>query len=377
MELLTIFAGTSNSHALTTDRLGGLLEATRALNMQLRLLLQSAEQYNRISKVFRVNTPILIHGYEGTGKTALLNATADCAFQKVLRLSKSSLNGGSVAKNQQIIKDTFHDAKENQPSLILMDNLEKLAPNDDVAYADTLGKELEAISGHRIMVVAATRAVTDLENSLVDPNRFDVLRELPIPDLAAREQILNVLRRKPVFARDTISSELAGKTHGFTGKDLATLCSRANTRALERYLRELDELAMARSPTPPAYEQIVGTGSTTIEPTASTEPREEVGLADYEAVLLSGEVRPAALRETFTEKPSTSWGDIGGSSQVKESFDRIIGWPLKYKEQMSRIALQPPKGVLLYGPPGCSKTLTAQAVANSYNFNFIAIKVST
>ncbi|KXT18589.1 hypothetical protein AC579_9814 [Pseudocercospora musae] len=359
-----------STHLLNTDRIGGLLEATQELNFQLRMFLSNLERSNDDTEA---NRPILIHGYEGTGKSTLLNRLADCAFKKVLRVDKSSLNGGSIAKNQQIIKDIFREAAENRPSLVLMDDLDELAPSDDAAYASTLGRELEAASGSRLMVVAAVRAVADIKNALLKPRRFEVLLELPIPDLAAREQILNVLRKKPVFAKDSISSVIAERTHGFTGTDLTLLCGRANQAAQKRYMRELDELAMARSPTPPAYEQVVHP-STSNQATLSGEPCKDATLEDFESVLLSGAVKPAALRETFTEKPSTSWGDIGGSSQVKESFDRIIGWPLKYKDQMNKIALQPPKGVLLYGPPGCSKTLTAQAVANSYNFNFIAIK---
>jgi AAA family ATPase len=101
-------------------------------------------------------------------------------------------------------------------------------------------------------------------------------------------------------------------------------------------------------------------------------PEKEVTLEDFESVLPS--VKPTALREIFTEKPKTKWSDIGGSDNIKKSFDRIIAGPLKYGEQMAKIDKRLTKGVLLYGPPGCSKTLTAQAVASTYDFNFIAIK---
>ncbi|EME88684.1 uncharacterized protein MYCFIDRAFT_192794 [Pseudocercospora fijiensis CIRAD86] len=348
----------------------GLPDVTEKLNYQLSVLLAQPELFDRLRKSFHVNEPILIHGYEGTGKSTLLNALADCAFKKVLRLDKPCLNGGSLAKNQQIIRDTFADAKENEPSIILMDDLEKLAPHDDVAYAGILGKELDAIHNKHIMVVAATRVVADVQSVLIQPPRFDFQIELPIPDVSAREQILNVLRRKPAFAKDSVSSETSIRTHGFTGKDLAILHARANHCAMVRFRRAIEELTMDRSSKPPAYEQAIGASPT------PNEPNPDITLRDFEVILASGAVKPAALREFFTEKPSISWADIGGSSQMKESFDRSIGWTLKheYKDQMAEMDLSPPKGVLLYGPPGCSKTLTAQAVANCYNLNFIAIK---
>ena len=70
-----------------------------------------------------------------------------------------------------------------------------------------------------------------------------------------------------------------------------------------------------------------------------------------------------------------SWSDIGGLENIKLKLKQAVEWPLKHPESFIRMGIQPPKGVLLYGPPGCSKTMIAKALANESGLNFLAIKV--
>jgi AAA family ATPase len=93
---------------------------------------------------------------------------------------------------------------------------------------------------------------------------------------------------------------------------------------------------------------------------------------EYERALL--EVRPTAMKEVFLEKPNVRWSDIGGSGNVKETLDEVVEWPFKHPALMKELNVEPQKGILFYGPPGCSKTLTAKAIATSSGLNFIAVK---
>lgn len=70
------------------------------------------------------------------------------------------------------------------------------------------------------------------------------------------------------------------------------------------------------------------------------------------------------------------WSDVGGMEEVKLKLKQAVEWPLRHPEAFTRMGIQPPKGVLLYGPPGCSKTMIAKALANESGLNFLAIKVS-
>jgi len=80
------------------------------------------------------------------------------------------------------------------------------------------------------------------------------------------------------------------------------------------------------------------------------------------------------MREVFLETPSTKWSDIGGQEDVKQKLKECVEWPLLYKDTFERLGVRPPRGVLLYGPPGCSKTLTAKALATESGINFLAVK---
>lgn len=69
-----------------------------------------------------------------------------------------------------------------------------------------------------------------------------------------------------------------------------------------------------------------------------------------------------------------SWDDIGGQAGVKQRLKEAVEWPLRHPDAFARMGIRPPRGVLLYGPPGCSKTLTARALATMSGYNFVAVK---
>lgn len=348
---------------LDTSPIAGLLEQCQFLNRRLRQLLN-------LSRPIPDNAPILLHGYEGCGKTLLLEQLAKANFSKVLRLDRSVVpaHGGVVAKNQAIIEDIFKEAAANQPALILMDDLERLLPATDTYYGSVVTKELSKVHQSRVMIVGATRSLSNVSPEIIGRKNggFVDLLEVPVPDIAARELILNILG----VDKDLIPT-IASRTHGFTGEDVALLNRIANLSAADRSYDEFEAAEMSRTQTPPPYEDAVNPhqGDASLPAIISMG---EATIADYEKALKK--VKPKALREIFTEKPTIRWSDIGGSENVKENFDSIIGWVTTKKDKVAKFGYHPPKGILLYGPPGCSKTLTAQAVANMYNYNFIVVK---
>ena len=88
-----------------------------------------------------------------------------------------------------------------------------------------------------------------------------------------------------------------------------------------------------------------------------------------------GVSNPAALRETIVEVPTVSWDDIGGLEKVKQELQETVQYPVEHPEKFLKFGMQPSKGVLFYGPPGCGKTLLAKAIANECQANFISVKV--
>jgi len=86
------------------------------------------------------------------------------------------------------------------------------------------------------------------------------------------------------------------------------------------------------------------------------------------------EITPTAMREVYIEVSTVHWDDAGGLEEVKQHLIEAVEWPLKNPEMFKRLGIKPPKGILLYGPPGCGKTLLARAVATESEANFISIK---
>ena len=85
-------------------------------------------------------------------------------------------------------------------------------------------------------------------------------------------------------------------------------------------------------------------------------------------------VRPSAMRELQVNVPNVTWQDIGGLDDLKLKLKQAVEWPIKRPDVFVKMGITPPKGVLMYGPPGCSKTMIAKALANESNLNFLPIK---
>ena len=323
---------------ITSDYIGGLLNQIETLNNSIkRVLRKENDAPSPNEPTLKPTRGILIHGFEGTGKSLILERLAFSKKCAVLRLEKDNLNAGIIDKNKEMIKRIFSDAKAKQPSLLLLEDVQEIASSNDALYAKTIAAEIGKLVDSRVVVIATCRSVLDLHTSIVGRRRLSKFVELPIPDQKSREEILMVTLKGMVDLEESrlLAEKISYATHGFTAKDLTQVIDIAENEALDHG---------------------------------------DPSLFANECENALKEVRPTALREIFFESPQIRWDDIGGSEDIQKRFNMIIGWPLTYPELMKACSLEPTKGILLYGPPGCSKTLTAQAVAANYNLNFIPIK---
>ncbi|KCV67450.1 hypothetical protein H696_06089 [Fonticula alba] len=203
-----------------------------------------------------------------------------------------------------------------------------------------------------VVVIAATNRPDSLDPALRRPGRFD--RELSIgaPDAAARGDILRkaLARTRHRLAEEDLLA-VADKCHGFVGADMALLVEEAGLSAVGRFVQAADV---------PAADQVA---ELCLE------------LGDFQLALQR--VKPSSLRSvalSLDESARVYWRDIGGQEDAKQRLREAIEWPLKNPEAFRRLGIRPPRGILLYGPPGCSKTLLARALATESGVNFIAIK---
>jgi len=140
--------------------------------------------------------------------------------------------------------------------------------------------------------------------------------------------------------------------HGYTGADISALCREAAMKALRRYLPSIN-LEEERVP-------------------GEMLEKMQVNLDDFKTAYR--EITPTAMREVYIEVPSVNWADVGGLTDVKQELQEAVEWPIKKPEAFTRVGIRPPKGILLFGPPGCGKTMLARAVATESEANFISIK---
>ena len=183
-----------------------------------------------------------------------------------------------------------------------------------------------------VSVIAAKITLTDLTG---------------IPDADARLSILKViLANTPHNISDQDLRDISSRAHGYVGADLSAVAREAGTLAIKHWITASDNRKQA--------------------------PLPSLTISDLYAGLTL--VQPSAMRSVFLETPTVRWADIGGQSYVQQKLRECVEWPLRYPETFTRLGVRAPKGVLLYGPPGCSKTLTARALATESGLNFIAVK---
>jgi len=180
-----------------------------------------------------------------------------------------------------------------------------------------------------------------------------------VPNEEARVEILKILTRKMRLMPELDMKEIVKMTPGYVGADISTLCKEASIQAVSRIIHE-QAFEFKEDSTSEKMEEDKELESIFIE------------LQDFQKA--SKRVQPSAQREGFSTVPNTSWKDVGALDQVRADLQLSIVEPILHPETFKRIGLNAPAGVLLYGPPGCGKTLVAKAVSNESKANFISIK---
>ncbi|CAO2658264.1 Nn.00g059870.m01.CDS01 [Neocucurbitaria sp. VM-36] len=296
-------------------------------------------------------TAFLLHGPEGTGKSFLLDRLANCSWQEVFRVSPES----HPKAQAKAISETFENARQKQPSLILMDNLDRFLEKAESLVA-RLRLELSNLEGSQVVVAAATRSVYDVDASLRTTSAFKTELEIFPPNVREREDILRQILGSARTLSNVDFSALAERSHGFVGRDIHKLCGLARNRRVRKVYESLDE------------DQKV-TFSDTLD------KADFVAQEDFDAVI--DQVQPTVLKDSILEVPKVKWTDIAGLDHVRALLEAITIRPFKHPDLDVKFGgPQSRKGVLLYGPPGCAKTLIAQAVATESNQNFLAVKGS-
>jgi AAA family ATPase len=234
---------------VTYSSIGGLKDQIEILRDTVEMPLLRPHLFVR----FGMKPPrgVLLYGPPGTGKTLLLRAVANETKAHVITISGPSVVSKYQGETESTLRSIFTEARERQPSIIFIDEIDSLAPkrgNDnesslDVADGRVVATLLTLMDGMeksgRVVVVAATNRPNSIDPALRRPGRFDQELEIGIPDADARLEILRIqLRRMPHDLTDTYIRSVAAKTHGYVGADLMALCTKAGTLGIKRGIRD-------------------------------------------------------------------------------------------------------------------------------------------
>ncbi|MCS7126284.1 MAG: CDC48 family AAA ATPase [Aigarchaeota archaeon] len=344
--------------SVTYEDIGGLQEQIQRIREMIELPLRYPELFQKLG----IEPPkgVLLYGPPGCGKTLLAKAVATEAEANFILINGPEIMNKYYGETEARLREIFRKAEEEAPSIIFIDEIDAIAPKRSevtgevekrvVSQLLTLMDGLETRG--QVIVIGATNRPNAVDPALRRPGRFDREIEIGIPDKNGRREILQIHTRGMPLAEDVKIDKLAEMTRGYTGADLAALCREAAMKSIRRILPSIDFNEERISP------EILDSLMVTMK--------------DFLDAFK--EVTPTALREVEVEIPNVRWEDVGGLEDIKQRLVEAVEWPLKYPEKFEKFGIKPPRGILLYGPPGCGKTLLAKAVATESEANFISVK---
>ncbi len=343
---------------VTYEEVGGLRHQIKAMREIVELPLKHPELFSRLG--VEPHSGILLYGPPGCGKTLIAKVLASESEANMFLINGPEIMNKYYGETEAKLRDMFKEAKDNSPSIIFIDEIDAIAPKREEAYGDVekrvVAQLLALMDGltdrGNVMVLGATNRPDSIDPALRRPGRFDREFEISVPNDDGRLEILLIHTRGMPLADDIELKDLASELHGYTGADIKSLCREAAMKSIRRYLPEID---LESEKIPSEILQSM-----------------QIKLIDFYDAM--HEVVPTAMREFYVERSKIWWQDVGGLEEVKEALTDNLIAAMKEPTKFTKMGIKPPKGALIYGPPGCGKTLIARALATESGANMILVK---
>ena len=284
---------------------------------------------------------ILLTGASGSGKAALVDVVARDVGARLSTLWAPTLAATDPTEAAKQLVDALRRATRESPTVVLLVDVEAIAPRDGAGplLPVLLTALRDVVADGRAAVICTTSHPEQVSPQLRTPGTLDHELSIPLPDRSQRLRLLEVATHEVPLAPDVALDEIAGRTPGFVAADVLALVREAGLRAAARQ-RDSDA------------------------PSISS--------ADFTAAL--EQVRPSSMEGASLDIGTLTLDDVGDMVEVKAALTEAVLWPLDYPDTFARLGVAPPRGLLLYGPPGCGKTFLVKAIAGSGQANVLSVK---
>ena len=321
------------------EDLPGLQSQAGQLKEWLDLGFHHAEVLSRLGTTAQLG--VLVTGPAGSGKTTLVRSVAAAVGATVVRRWAPGIAALEASAAAAALREAVAEAGRRAPAVLLLEDVEALAPREDAKPVATVLLDVvgRAVGTAGVAVVCTSGRPEAVSPELRRPGLLDHELSVPLPDRAGRRALLDVLLRSSPLAGDVHLDEIAERTPGFVTADLLALRREAAGRAASRQ-------------------------------------RDVANPMIFQADLLGAldVVRPTAMAESTLDIPDLTLDDVGDMAEVKQALTETVLWPLSYPDTFARLGVQPARGLLLYGPPGCGKTFLVRAIAGSGQANVLSVK---
>ena len=344
---------------ITYDEVGGLSKEIKSMREIVELPLR----HPKVFAMFGVepHSGILLYGPPGCGKTLLARVLASESEAKMFLINGPEIMTKYYGDTEARLREIFKEAKDASPSIIFIDEIDAIAPKREDVRGDVekrvVAQLLALMDGlndrGNVMVLGATNRPSSVDPALRRPGRFDREFEISVPNEDGRYDILLIHTRGMPVSDDIDTRQLAAELYGYTGADIRSLCREAALKSIRRYIPEIIDLESDSIP-------------------HGVLASMQVTLADFYDAMK--EVVPTAMREFYVERPSTKWNEIGGLVDVKESLADNLANAMISPEKFTVMGVRPPRGALVYGPPGCGKSMLGRALAAETGANMILVR---
>ena len=351
-------AGVDKKIRVTYEEVGGLGSEITAMREIVELPLRHPELFSRLG--VETHSGILLYGPPGCGKTLIAKVLASESEANIYSINGPEIMNKYYGETEARLREIFKEAKDNSPSIIFIDEIDAIAPKREEAYGDVekrvVAQLLALMDGlterGNVIVLGATNRPDSVDPALRRPGRFDREVEISVPNEDGRLEILHIYTNRMPIADGIDLKDLASELHGYTGADIKSLCRESAMKAIRRYLPEID-LESEKIPS-----EVLQTM--------------EIKLIDFYDAM--HQIVPTAMREFYVERPKVWWQDVGGLDKIKKTLDDNLILAMHDPGKFNKMGIKPPKGALIYGPPGCGKTLLARALATESGANMILVR---